>query len=64
MLQASVTELQARVEALRLRREQLAQQNSTLKDVRAALWAEGANGGPCWPWPSQSEPRREQDQVG
>ncbi len=64
VLQAGVAELQARVEALRLRRVQLTRQNSTLKDARAALWAEGAhNDGPCWPWPSQPERRGEAYQV-
>ncbi len=64
VLQANVADLQARVEELRLRRVQLTQQNSTLKETRAALWAaEGVHGGPCWPWPSQPEPRREADQV-
>ena len=63
MLQASVTELQARVEELRLRRAKLTQQNATLKDMRAALWAEGKFGD-CWPKPSQSETRQEQVQTG
>ena len=59
-LRTSVTELQAKVQALQLRRRQLAKQNATLKHARAAHCAGATDRGPRWPDPSDAKAQAEQ----